>query len=116
MPVEYEPNFKHSLDNKSCTDHYTLEDIEKLKQAVEVHGYRGASKKKHNGIVPIRPNDTNLINTLHRLTKKLPENIRNRCITGFPIKVVAHVPTGWRMVGYRWSNGDIYIVGMANYN
>jgi len=116
MSIEYNPKFLKLLNDKSWTEDYTSEDIEKLRQAIEVHGYREASKGKHNGIVPIRPTDYNLINTLNRLIKELPEEIRTKCTTGFPIKVVAHVSTGWRMIGYRWSNGNIYIIGMGNYN
>ena len=86
----------------------------KLKQAAEVHGYRGASKKKHNGIVPIRPTDKNLFKTLHKLTKDLldPKLVPKL----LPVKVVAHVPSGNRLVGYRFPDAKIVIFGLANYN
>lgn len=38
--------------------------VAKLEQAIEVHGYRGASKKRNNGIVPIRPTDKELWKSL----------------------------------------------------
>src|SRR5437763_13174469 len=41
-------------------------EVEKLEQAIEVHGYRGASKFKHNGVVNLKPTDTQLIKCLER--------------------------------------------------
>ncbi len=37
---------------------YDTNEIKKLEDAISIHGYRGASKQKHNGVVPIRPSDT----------------------------------------------------------
>lgn len=115
MQVHYEETFETLLQNNRWNEDYSVSEVEKLKQAIEVHGYRGPSKKKHNGIVPIRPSDSNLLKTLKILTNRLSPDMKEKCNTGYPIKVVAHVPTGWRMVGYRWSNGNILILGMANH-
>jgi hypothetical protein len=35
-------------------------------QAAEVHGYRGASKFKHNGVVNIKPDDKQLWKSLKK--------------------------------------------------
>jgi len=124
MIIIFDEKFKKLLDDNSWTENYTKKEVEKLKQAIEVHGYRGASKKKHNGIVPIRPSDSNLISTLKKLTDQLEQDIKVKCSNAIPIKVVAHVPSGWRMIGYKFNqeiNGEIIskdvvlILGMANY-
>jgi hypothetical protein len=86
----------------------------KLKQAAEVHGYRGASKGKHNGIVIIRPSDKGLLKTLQKLVIQR-KRLHPPSDKTIPIKVVAHVPSGNRLVGLRSQNGHIYIYGVANY-
>jgi len=115
MTITFEENFQKILDNNAWTFGYIEKEVEKLKQAIEVHGYRGASKKKHNGIVPIRPSDSNLIKVLKKLTEQLEPEIKEKCLNAIPIKVVAHVPSGWRMIGYRLSDGSIFLLGMGNY-
>lgn len=71
-------------------------DIQKLEQAIEVHGYRGASKKKHNGVVPIRPTDNELIKSYKKRVsvEHFDTNLDNLSAC----KVVAHVPNGNRLV------------------
>lgn len=67
-----------------------------MAQTKAVHGYRGPSKKKHNGIVPVRRTDKGLLKTVKRMTtaNKIAD------VDGLlPVKVVAHVPTGNRLVG-----------------
>lgn len=88
----------------------------KLEQAAQVHGYRGASKKKHNGVVPIRPTDKGLFKTLEKLVHKRSFVIPQGAI---PIKAVAHCPSGNRLVGYYWLEKEKYnirILGVANYS
>lgn len=109
--IVYDENFMKLINERQFDDNFLNSEWPKLHQAAEVHGYRGASKKKHNGIVPIRPSDTGLLKTLKRLTKS-EKNISN----AIPIKVVAHVPSGNRLVGYRFSDGSISIYGLANYD
>jgi hypothetical protein len=112
MSVTYHPLFLEEILKQNFDKEFLNNDWPKLKQAAEVHGYRGASKKKHNGIVPIRPTDTNLLKTLSQLSKDDPTDHKN----DLPIKVVAHCPSGNRLVGYLNSNGNIIIYGLANYN
>ena len=109
MSVTYHPLFIEEINKQNFDQEFLNNDWPKLKQAAEVHGYRGASKKKHNGIVPIRPTDTNLLKTLSQLSKDDHSN-------DLPIKVVAHCLSGNRLVGYRNSDGNIVIYGLANYN
>ena len=54
-----------------------VSEVNKLEQAIEVHGYRGASKKKHNGVVPIRPDDKELWKSLNKFKEKEDELIKN---------------------------------------
>lgn len=84
------------------------QDLAKLLQAVEVHGYRGPSKKRHNGVVPIRPCDARLRRELARRLADHPELAR-----GFPVKVVAHVD-GTRLVGVILE-GRLHVLGAAAY-
>src|SRR5947209_5357034 len=82
-------------------------EVAKLEQAAQVHGYRGASRKKHNGVVPIQPTDRHLLTFYHKQAAAAPPAL--------PVKVVAHVPSGNRLVAVL-SGGDLYVLGMANYN
>lgn len=98
-----------------------LSEVKKLEQAIDVHGYRGASKKRHNGIVPIRPEDKQLWKSLKCYLMKdklvIPENL-----TFFAdVKVVAHVPSGHRIVGQLYIHKEsnklsFYAIGFANYS
>jgi hypothetical protein len=115
MQVHYDPAFLQDVKDKKFDPVFTDVEWPKLEQAAQVHGYRGASKKNHNGIVPIRPSDSGLLKTLSKLLKTSsfqPLLIKEKAL---PIKVVAHVPTGNRLVGYRVRN-CIYILGAANYS
>ena len=99
--------------------------VDKLEQAIEVHGYRGASKKKHNGVVPIRPDDKELWKSLKKFKEyktELFDTLQNSELLEFfaDVKVVAHVENGNRSIGtiYKNNNGDLllYLLGFANYN
>ena len=51
---------KKDISTILFSNHFSKKDLddneyEKLIEAIDVHGYRGASKKRHNGVVPIRP-------------------------------------------------------------
>ena len=119
--VHFNPLFTEAVEKRLLPTLFLDSEYPKLAQAMEVHGYRGASRKKHNGVVPIRPSDSGLVRALRKQTqayalsthktKALDEIIAK----GTPIKVVAHVPTGNRLVGYMWNN-QILITGVANYN
>ena len=64
----------------------------------------------------IRPTDKGLLKTLKRLagTSALidPKDAKEL----LPVKVVAHVPSGNRLVGFKHADGRIFILGRANYN
>ena len=95
-------------------------EVDKLEQAIEVHGYRGASKKKHNGVVPIRPDDKELWKSLKKF-KEGAQLEHSELLEFFAdVKVVAHVENGNRAIGtiYKNNNGDLllYLLGFANYN
>lgn len=101
-------------------------DVEKLEQAIEVHGYRGASKKKHNGVVNIKPDDTQLLKSLDRFRSdplnkdQIEASVKNKETYIIGVKVVAHLTNGDRAVGdlYKSKQGDLilYVFGFANYN
>jgi hypothetical protein len=114
--ITYENAFLENVkDCKQYDTKFIMDDWPKLQQAAEVHNYRGPSKKKHNGIVPIRPSDKGLLKTLAKLSKEYKWNIK---IGQIPIKVVAHCPSGNRLVGYRYYDENkycIHILGLANY-
>ena len=69
MQVFYDPRFLQDVKEQKFGQTFAETEWPKLEQAAEVHGYRGASKKKHNGIVPIRPSDSGLLKTLNKLLK-----------------------------------------------
>lgn len=63
----YHSSFTELLNKNMFDTQFINDEWPKLEQAADVHGYRGASKKKHNGIVPIRPTDKGLLKTLKKL-------------------------------------------------
>jgi hypothetical protein len=90
-------------------------EVKKLEQAADVHGYRGPSRKKHNGIVPIRPTDHELWKVYKKLLDSPDVQTLTTGKTLVPVKVVAHVPSGNRLVG-AMMNGELIILGMGNYS
>lgn len=117
--IYYSRAFLASIRQAQRTGRYSPEFVQiewpKLRQAAEVHGYRGPSKKKHNGIAPLRPTDTELHNALLRFTP-LSMITTGRLQGAIPVKIVAHVPSGNRLVGYRLKDGTFHILGLANYS
>lgn len=108
-------------------------EVSKLEQAIDVHGYRGISKKKHNGVVNIKPDDTQLLKALDKFKKdQINQKFVNNYISEakeltqdiqflIDVKVVAHCPSGNRIVGslYIDNNNDQYILFLfcfSNYN
>lgn len=109
--IEFSKNFdKDFIENK---------EFKKLIDSLYAHGYRGPSKKKHNGVVPIKPTDIRLLNDLQKAmsneSKEMQEKFKNCC----PIKIVAHVPSGNRLIGYIYNidtdTTGIYILGCSHY-
>jgi hypothetical protein len=99
-----------------------IKEVNKLEQAIEVHGYRGASKKKHNGVVNIKPNDIELLKAIEKyklLEHELLDEAKNY-VFFIDVKIVAHVMNGNRSIGslYKNEHGELilYMLGFANYN
>jgi hypothetical protein len=84
--------------------------LAKLEQAIDVHEYRGPSKKRHNGVVPLPPRDKNLWKFYHATRALAPPGFDG----GLPVKVVAHIPTGHRLVGIMREN-TLFVLGVAQY-
>ena len=100
-------------------------EVNKLEQAVEVHGYRGNSKKKHNGVVNIKPDDKELWKSLEKFSEIEKESIEkyisdNELVHYIDIKVVAHCPNGNRAIGSLYKKNDtkmyLILLGFSNYN
>lgn len=96
-------------------------EVDKLEQAVIVHGYRGASKKKTNGVVPIRDSDSQLWKALKKF-KEYEIELLKTVVEEFVIdvKLVAHITNGNRAIGslYKDTDGEfvLYVLGFCNYN
>ncbi len=94
-------------------------EVLKLEQAIEVHGYRGASKMKHNGVVLIKPTDSQLLKSLakYKILNPIDETGLQHVAD---VKIVAHLTNGDRGVGvlYRDTNTNLtlHVMGFANYN
>jgi len=74
----------HNIDDVIYTNTYTKQcelmdskEVDKLEQAIEVHGYRGYSKMKNNGVVNIKPDDKELWKSLEKFKKIEENNIQN---------------------------------------
>ena len=101
---------------------FTKVDYPKLVQAIDVHGYRGASNKKHNGVVPIRPEDAKLekgFQKLLEMSSKFAQELY-KSPNATPVKVVAHVEN-IRLVGLRYPDEDgvhfnLHILGACGYD
>ena len=108
--------FSEKFDKKDLDD----SEYNKLIEAIHVHGYRGASKKRHNGVVPIRPVDKKLFKDLDKTMEKETNEIKNRYKKCVKIKIVAHVPSGKRLVGYMYNIKEtnsygLFIVTTSHY-
>jgi hypothetical protein len=95
-----------------------MKEVAKLEQAIDVHGYRGNSKKKHNGVVNIRPQDKQLIKDLAKF-KSLEQESTGLDEFVMDVKVVAHCPSGNRIVAslYKTPTGHkLRLFGFSNYS
>lgn len=110
------------MDQKTKMD---VSEVSKLEQAIDVHGYRGFSKMKHNGVVNIKPEDKELWKSLNKCTqfeqKNIDQKISENGLKHFcDVKVVAHCPNGNRGIGslYKDNKGELFLVmlGFGNYN
>lgn len=106
------------------------DEVEKLEQAAEVHGYRGNSKAKHNGIVTIRPTDAYLLKALdiysarekkflETATRQEDRKMDEKSTQLLPVKLVAHCPSGNRAVGLLYLEDNepiiLLVLGFGNY-
>ena len=101
--IVYSPNFENRISDIKDNE------LSKLQEAITVHGYRGPSKKKHNGVVPIRPTDKNLFK-YHRIylegedkevQKDFYVNLNSRALTPhLGAKVEIRLYNGQIIVGY----------------
>jgi hypothetical protein len=93
-------------------------EVEKLERAIDVHGYRGSSKMKHNGVVLIKPDDKELLKSMDKF-KLIESDIFNGEFFA-DVKIVAHVTNGNRAIGCIYKNEDneliLYVLGFSNYN
>lgn len=98
-------------------------EVAKLERVAVVHGYRGKSKMKHNGVVDIKSSDTELLKAMGRfiisehdflLAATVNQTLRAN------VKVVAHIPNGNRAIGLLYIHDTsreltLYLLGFANY-
>ena len=110
-----------SFDTAACAALYP-EEWKKLSKAAEIHGYCGISRGGKDGIYSIlkeskRRNiggDTKLFQVYQKLRNSRGENLVDG---GIPIKVVAHVPTGERIVGVHYpKENTTVLLGLGDYN
>ena len=109
---------------KNQREQMDQKEVLKFEQAMQVHGYRGSSKMKHNGVVNIKPIDTQLwksINKFKQLETGLFLDINDeQLIFVADVKAVAHVINGNRAIGSIYKNENnqlvLYMLGFSNYN
>lgn len=122
--IVYAPSYLAQRDKMDDSE------VEKLEQAIEVHGYRGASKKRHNGVVNIKPTDSQLWKALGKyklldINVEFMQNLKklaneSELVFMIDVKIVAHCPSGNRGIGsiYKTPKNQLilYLYGFANYN
>ncbi|MBD3304006.1 hypothetical protein GF343_02590 [Candidatus Woesearchaeota archaeon] len=96
-------------------------EVLKMHNCAVTYGYRGYSARKNNGIVDIKPTDAQLAKDVNRLLT--PEVVKSYDLSDDlkPVKVVAHVPNGNRLVGVldntpAENRHKVVILGVSNYN
>lgn len=96
-------------------------EFSKLHNCAVTYGYRGYSARKNNGIVDIKPTDVQLAKDVEKLLT--PEVVEKYSLSDDlkPVKVVAHVPNGNRLVGVLdtapvENSHKVVILGVSNYN
>jgi len=116
--IQYHKSFLSS--NIGFPSKFISIELMKLHNAAITHGYRGPSKHKRNGIVPIKPTDYGLLKAYDKLLLQASNDIQIKLQDATKIKVVAHVPSGNRLIGGLYQDEHnkffVYILGAANYN
>ncbi len=99
-----------------------LEELAKFHVAAIRHGFRGHSSGGKNGVVIINKTNAQLFSDYEQLFKDNKDVLRSLGADIFaliPIKVVAHVKNGNRLIGAidRTSRPyKVYVLGMSNYS
>ena len=113
--------FVEGFDLAKCERQYP-EEWKKLSKAADIHGYGGLSRGGKDGIFNIlRPSkkrdvggDVKLYTVYERLRLARGKNLAEG---GIPVKVVAHVPSGERLVGvYYPDSHTTFILGLGDYD
>jgi hypothetical protein len=113
--------FVDGFDIFFCEKQYP-EEWKKLSKAAEIHGYGGISRGGKDGIFNILQaskkrdvgGDIKLFAVYEKLRETRGEGLPEG---GIPVKVVAHVPSGERLVGVYYPQEDVtYILGLGDYD
>jgi hypothetical protein len=96
-------------------------EFSKFHNCAVTYGYRGYSARKNNGVVDIKQTDTQLLKDYALLLTKEVIQKYNLSNNLKPVKVVAHVPNGNRLIGVldrnpRDGRHIFVILGLSNYN
>lgn len=107
---------KENLENSRF-----LKEFSKFHNIATTYGYRGYSARKNNGIVEIKPSNKRLLKDYNKLiTQEVIEQFKLNEENLTPIKIVAHVTNGNRLIGtLDKTKGDyniVVILGLSNYN
>lgn len=122
LKLYYAYSFANYIQNLNSNGKKFIQEFAKLHNCATKYGYRGLSKGKKNGIVNINFSNKQLLIDLERMLTK--EVIEEYCLDTEnlqPIKVVAHVPNGNRLIGVldkskRGNYHAVVILGLSNYN
>lgn len=98
-----------------------VDEFSKFHNCAKKYGYRGYSACKNNGIVDITQTNTQLLKDYARLLTKEVIQKYNLSKNLKPVKIVAHVPNGNRLIGVldrtqRNGRHTVVILGVSNYN
>jgi hypothetical protein len=121
LSLFYAPSFTSQAQTITKNAGMFYEDLAKLHRCALTYGYRGRSGGKQNGIVDITPTNHSLLRAYeNRLSQEVIQTYELLQENLHPVKVVAHVPHGNRLVGaLDTTQGDFHkvvILCMANYN
>jgi len=113
--------FVDGFDTTACAQLYP-EEWKKLSKAAETHGYGGISRGGKDGIFnilkPSKKRDVGGDTKLYAVYEKLRECRGSQLPEGgIPVKVVAHVLSGERLVGMYYPSKDTTVVlGLGDYD
>ena len=100
-----------------------LNELGKFHRAAMQHAYRGFSSGHKNGVVGIKETDLHLMEDYGTYVKKYSDFFSEKGIdieNLRPVKFVAHVQNGNRLVGALASTKsrylDVYVFGVSNYS